>query len=166
MICSWIDGIDAEPIEDDSRLGVRHLEVPKNVKSLLLKVSISGHGHDQGKFLDRPDYQTRNVAEFDKNTYEILIDGIKKAKGEIFYSNAYPQAGTYQYDRANWGPGLPLKVQYWTIDNLPKDGKLSIDFNLERFKSATAGVKAEGVAQYIIEVDAFGLTYSYNDEDK
>lgn len=71
--------------------------------------------------------------------------------------NTYPQAGTYWYDRANWGPGLPLNVQYWTITDLPEDGRLTIDFNLERFKSEHTALNAEGLAQYIIQVDAFGF---------
>lgn len=156
---SWAYGIDSASIEADERMGVRTLQLPSNVKSLLLKVSISGHGHDQGVFLDRTGYSTKNAAEFDSNTYEVIVNNEKKGVGEIFYSNrnTYPQAGTFWYDRANWGPGLPFNVQYWTITDLPEDGRLTIDFNLERFKSEHTALNAEGLAQYIIQVDAFGF---------
>lgn len=113
-----------------------------------MRVAISGHGHDQGKFPDRPNYRTKNAAEFDMNTYEIkLNDEAEGVVGNIFYSNAdnYPQAGTYQYDRANWGPGNPLYTHYWEIQNLPESGgELTLDFDLERFNSAMKEPNAEG----------------------
>ncbi|MBO8439120.1 MAG: hypothetical protein IAC51_00540 [bacterium] len=158
---SWAYGIDSASIEDPERLGQRTVTIPDNVKSLLLKVSISGHGHDQGTFVERSNYYTRNAAEFDENWYDIIINGEKRAEGHIFYSNAdtYPQAGTYYYDRANWGPGLPLLVHYWDISNIPDGNRtLTIDFDLEEFRSAMKSPKDEGVAQYIVEVDLFGFS--------
>ena len=155
---NWCYGVEGYDIEDEARLGVRNIELPKEVKSIMMRVAISGHGHDQGKFLDRKGYRTRNAAEFDENFYSININGEKKYVGHIFYSNAktYPQAGTYKYDRANWGPGLPLNTQWYTIENLPEDGKLTIDFDLDRFKSANTEPNADGVAQYYVWVDLFG----------
>ena len=158
---SWSYGIDSASIEAPERLGQRTVTIPDNVKSLMMKVSISGHGHDQGTFTERGGYRTRNAAEFDENWYDIIINGEKRAEGHIFYSNAdtYPQAGTYWYDRANWGPGLPLLVQYWDIKNIPADNRtMTIDFDLEEFKSAMGSPRDEGVAQYIVEVDLFGFS--------
>lgn len=157
---SWAYGVTGHQIEALERLGKREIEIPAEVKSLLMRVAISGHGHDQGTFTERTGYTTRNAAEFDENFYTITLNGTELlTEGRIFYSNknTYPQAGTYQYDRANWGPGLPLYTHFWEI-TLPDEhsGKLTLDFDLESFESAYDSPKAEGVAQYIIQADLFG----------
>lgn len=156
----WAYGVEGVSIEDDERLGLRTFEIPDAVKSIEMKVSISGHGHDLGDFPDRPNYRKNNAAEFVENTYGIRIDGTLQAEsGRIFYSNAdnYWQAGTYRYDRANWGPGNPLYVHYWSIDRSGAESPtLTIDLDLERFVSTMKKPNEEGVAQYIIEVDIFG----------
>lgn len=164
---AWAYGIKTAPIEAAHRLGRRVFNIPAGVKSIEMKVSISGHGHDLGTFPDRPNYRPQNMAEFVENTYTVRINDVPQEKtGLIFYSNAdnYPQAGTYRFDRANWAPGNPLNVHYWQIDNLPaKGGELEINLDLENFVSAMnnpnadAPEKTEGVAQYIIEVDLFGF---------
>lgn len=155
---SWAYGVTGHDIEDDSRLGKRIVEFPENVKFILMKVSISGHGHDAGVFTDREKYRTKNAAEFDENFYDMVINGEVKNTGHIFYdnTNTYSQAGTYYFNRANWGPGLPLNTQYWIITDLPVERKFTIDFNLDPFKSKVNDLKGEGVAQYIIQVDIFG----------
>lgn len=158
---SWAYGVEGNSIEDAERLGLREVQLPKEVKSLLMKVSISGHGADRGVFPDRNNgkgKRANNAAEFDENFYRVILNGNQTYEGHIFYENdsTYRQAGTYKYDRANWGPGLPLKVDWLEIHNLPKDGKLNIDFDLDRFTSKVNDLKGEGVANYIIEVDIFG----------
>ena len=156
----WAYGVEGHDIEDVSRLGERIVEVPENVKTLEMRVAITGHGHDQGKFIERENYRTLNAAEFDDNYYEFILNGERLVtKGHIFYSNAetYKQAGTYKYDRANWGPGLPINVQYWRIERPAEGyGTLSIDLDLEKFVSVMTEPNAEGVAQYIVEVNLFG----------
>lgn len=157
----WAYGVEGHDIEDESRLGLRTIEVPKNVKSLEMRVAITGHGHDQGLFLERDNYRTKNAAEFDENYYEFVVNGeLQEAVGYIFYDNGdnYSQAGTYRYDRANWAPGNPINVQYWSIE-APEDGygTMTIDLDLEEFKSAMTAPNAEGVAQYIVEVFLFGF---------
>lgn len=156
----WAYGVAGHDIEDVSRLGERTVVIPDDVKSLEMRVAITGHGHDQGRFVERDNYVTLNAAEFDDNYYEVVVNGEAAAKkGYIFYSNAntYKQAGTYLYDRANWGPGLPINVQYWKIAR-PENGfgTLSLDLNLEEFVSEMTAPNAEGVAQYIIQVNLFG----------
>ena len=156
----WAYGVAGHDIEDVTRLGERIVEVPANVKTLEMRVAITGHGHDQGTFVERVGYKTLNAAEFDDNYYEVVVNGTPAAKkGHIFYENSdtYKQAGTYLYDRANWGPGLPINVQYWKIKRLENGfGTLSLDLNLEEFVSAMDAPNAEGVAQYIIQVNLFG----------
>ena len=156
----WAYGVEGHDIEDASRLGERIVEIPAEVKRLEMRVAITGHGHDQGIFVERPDYRTLNAAEFDDNYYEVVVNGEKAAQeGYIFYSNAdtYKQGGTYYYDRANWGPGLPINVQYWNIARPAEGfGTLSLDLNLEKFRSEMSEPNAEGVAQYIIQVNLFG----------
>lgn len=157
---AWAYGCAGHDIEAPERLGARTYDLPAEVRALELRVAISGHGHDLGDFPDRKNYRKNNAAEFVFNTYEIKLNGADEGGvGDIFYSNAdnYPQAGTYQYDRANWGPGNPLYTHYWAIGNLPEGGgELTIDFDLERFVSTMSEPNAEGIAQYIIEVDLFG----------
>ena len=156
------DSVGSNDIEDIERLGIRNVQLPQEVKSLLMKVSISGHGADRGVFPDRGTTgngkRANNAAEFDENFYRVILNGKQTYEGHIFYENdsTYKQAGTYKYDRANWGPGLPLKVDWLEIHNLPKDGNLSIDFDLDRFNSKVNDLHGEGVANYIIEVDIFG----------
>ncbi len=156
----WAYGVAGHDIEDASRLGERIVEVPENVKTLEMRIAITGHGHDQGTFVERPGYRTLNAAEFDDNYYEVVVNGEAIAqKGYIFYSNAdtYKQAGTYYFDRANWGPGLPINVQYWNIARPTEGfGTLSLDLNLEKFVSEMTEPNAEGVAQYIVQVNLFG----------
>lgn len=157
---AWAYGFAAAPIEAAERLGERTFDIPAGVKSLEMKVSISGHGHDQGTFPDRVNYITKNAAEFDENTYEIVLNGqVQPFTGRIFYDNSdnYWQTGTYLYDRANWAPGNPLNVHYWLIYNLPdKGGRLTLDLNLERFESIYTEAN-DGQARYIVEVDLFGF---------
>lgn len=153
-------GVAGFDIEDAERMGLREFKIPAEVKSLELKVAISGHGHDKGRFPNRTNYVPRNAAEFVENTYTVLVNGVEQtAAGRIFYSNAgnYYQAGTYYYDRANWAPGNPLYVHYWSLEPVTDNtGKMTLDLNLEQFISTQTGPNAEGVAQYIVEVDLFG----------
>ena len=156
---SWAYGVDTASIEAPERLGTRQIKIPYNVKSLLMKVSISGHGADPGIFPNRPDYQQAiNAAEFDDSRYTIYLNGDSLTTEIIFQSNInnYYQKGNYRMGRANWGPGLPLKVDYWEIHQIPTNRILTIDFNLEPFQSALNDLKAEGIANYIIEIDIFG----------
>ena len=156
---SWAYGVDTASIEAPERLGTRQIKIPYNVKSLLMKVSISGHGADPGIFPNRPDYQQAiNAAEFDDSRYTIYLNGDSLKTEIIFQSNInnYYQKGNYRMGRANWGPGLPLKVDYWEIHQIPTDRILTIDFDLEPFQSALNDLKAEGIANYIIEIDIFG----------
>ena len=156
---SWAYGVDTASIEAPERLGSRQIKIPYNVKSLLMKVSISGHGADPGIFPNRPDYQQAiNAAEFDDSRYTIYLNGDSLTTEIIFQSNInnYYQKGNYRMGRANWGPGLPLKVDYWEIHQIPTNRILTIDFDLEPFQSALNDLKAEGIANYIIEIDIFG----------
>ena len=156
---SWCYGVEGYDIEAEERLGIRTVTLPEEVKSIMMRVAISGHGHDPGDFPDRTNYRKNNAAEFVKNYYSIIINGEKKAQGTIWYDNSttYAQVGTYKYNRANWGPGLPLNTQWWTIENLPRaDKDFTIDFDLDRFISTKTEPNADGVAQYIVWVDIFG----------
>lgn len=158
---TWAYGVAGHSIEDAERMGRRSLKIPTDVKSLLLRVAITGHGHDQGTFTDRNGYFTRNAAEFDYNYYEIYVNSLPQnaPDGYIFYSNAdnYTQAGTYQYDRANWAPGNPINVHWWEVKPCyNKDGEMMFNINLEGFDSAFDDPRAEGVAQYAVEVNLFG----------
>ena len=157
----WAYGVSGHDIEDVSRLGERTVDVPAEVKSLEMRIAITGHGHDQGSFVERVGYKTLNAAEFDDNYYDFVVNGVRsEVKGHIFFDNSttYKQAGTYLYDRANWGPGLPINVQYWKITPPAEGfGQLTLDLDLEEFISSMSQTNAEGVAQYIVEVNLFGF---------
>lgn len=156
---AWVYGIESHDIEAEERLGIRKVAIPKGTKEIELRLSITGHGHDQGTF---PDLGTtaENAAEFDENTYTITINGTKQSQqGRIFYSNAnnYVQLGTYNYDRANWAPGNPANIQYWRIERAVADkNNLTIDIDLPRFISQFDSPQAnDGVARYIVQGDLF-----------
>ena len=156
---AWVYGIESHDIEAEERLGIRSVTIPKGTKSIELRLSITGHGHDQGTF---PDLGTTaiNAAEFDENSYTITINGIKQSQqGRIFYSNAnnYAQMGEYLFDRANWGPGNPANVHYWSIEtSAVKKDKLTLDIDLQRFISQFSTPKEnDGVARYIVQGDLF-----------
>lgn len=155
----WAYGVEGHDIEAEERLGTRSVTIPKGVGSMELRLSITGHGHDKGQFPDIEGYKPENMAEFVENWYSFDINGVKQAtEGHIFYSNAdnYIQMGTYNYDRANWAPGNPVNVQYWTIDMAAaKGGEMTIDLDLPRFVSSFDAPNAEGVAQYIVMADLF-----------
>ena len=153
---AWVYGIESHDIEAEERLGRRRVTIPTGTKSIELRLSITGHGHDQGTF---PDLGTTavNAAEFDENIYTISINGTKQsAQGRIFYSNAnnYVQMGTYNYDRANWAPGNPANINYWTIEQTT--GELTLDIDLQRFISQfNTPSDNDGVARYIVQGDLF-----------
>lgn len=151
---AWVYGIESHDIEAEERLGRRRVTIPTGTKSIELRLSITGHGHDQGTF---PDLGTTavNAAEFDENIYTISINGTKQnQQGRIFYSNAnnYVQMGTYNYDRANWAPGNPANIHYWTIEQTT--GELTLDIDLQRFISQFSEPN-DHVARYIVEGDLF-----------
>lgn len=156
----WRYGQEATPIEADSVMGVREFTVPEDVESLLLRVSITGHGQEQGVFPNRDGYSTRNAAEFDYNYYDVIVNGTSYGQGYIFWENGdnYYQAGNYLGDRANWGPGWPANVQYWKIDGIPNDRKITIDFDLEEYIGLD--YINDYTACYLVQVDAFGLDSS------
>ena len=153
-------GVAGHDIEAPERMGEKAFQIPADVNELEMKVTITGHGHDQGKFPDRPNYSTKNAAEFDENTYTVKVNGEAAAyPGSIFIAcgNNYSQAGTCYYDRANWCPGNPALIHWWRILDVPQGGgEITLDLDLERFISASSAPNAEGTAQYIVEVDLIG----------
>ena len=151
-------GVAGNDIEAPERLGLKTFQIPEGVDQLEMRVAISGHGHDQGTFPDRPGVRG-NCAEFVSNTFKIKVDGVANpTAGNIWTScaNNYNQAGTYIYDRANWCPGNPLMTQYWQFADPHAGRTLTIDFDLPTFISTKTAVNAEGAAQYITEVDLVG----------
>lgn len=162
---SWSYGIRGHSIEDSTRLGERTIYVPKGTKRIVLRSCFTGHGQDAykglGRFPNRTGYKAVNPAEFDYNEYTITLNGEKlSTTGYIFEKNAnnYRQAGTYQYDRCGWGPGKPCNVHYWTIDNIPSDmGVITIDLDLDEYISPNTEPNADSVAQFYVEVDAYGF---------
>lgn len=159
----WGYGFSGEnDIEGQDRLGERTFTVPANVKSIEMKVTFTGYGHDKGRFPDRTGYATRNCAEFDENTYSVTVDGQSAAYPGIIFvecGNNYSQAGTYNLDRANFCPGNPAIVHYWRLLDVPQGGgRMTLNLDLERFISEFSGPKAnDGVASYFVEVDLFGF---------
>lgn len=159
-------GVEGHDIEAPERMGEKTFQIPADVDELEMKVTITGHGHDQGRFPDRTNYVTKNAAEFDENTYTVKVNGQSAAyPGPIYITCAdnYDQAGTCYYDRANWCPGNPALVQWWRILDVPQGGgTMTLDLDLERFISVNTAVNAEGVAQYIVEVDLIGYKTAAN----
>lgn len=169
---AWAYGVAKAPIEAAERLGYREIQLPAGTKAALLRVCISGHGQEmlkaqqaeeqyRGKFPGRK-FAIVNPAEFDKNWYTIKYNG--KTWGERGYiweknsgSHSYRQSGTYSYDRAGWGPGKPVNVQYWMIHDIPEDGKITLDFDLDEYQSHFDEPNANGVASYYIVADIFGF---------
>ena len=155
----WAYGVEGHSIEAQERLGERIINIPAGTKEIVVRMAITGHGHDLGSFPNRPDYTVYNAAEFDDNYYYFTLDGIRQdAVGHIFYSNAenYIQMGTYNYDRANWAPGNPMNVQYWDIKRSSTAAQsMTIDIDLEEFVSSFDAPNAEGVAYYVVKCDAF-----------
>lgn len=156
---SWAYGVEGHDIEASERLGERTMHIPAGTREVLLRVAITGHGHDKGVFPNREGYDVLNAAEFDDNYYYFTLDGRRQQSvGHIFYSNAdnYLQQGTYNYDRANWAPGNPANIQYWTMPYVAtSDAELSFDIDLEQFISSFDVPNAEGVANYVVSVYAF-----------
>ncbi len=153
-------GRELDSIELPENVGLREITIPEGVNRLQLKVVISGHGHDQGKFLDRPEYRTRNAAEFDENFYTLKLNGeALKQRGRIFIpcDQNYTQAGTAYFDRANWCPGNPVRIEMWEIVNLPEGGgTFTLDIDFERFESESQDGRSDGSAKYGVAVDIFG----------
>lgn len=151
-------GVANNDIEAEGRLCSKSFQIPEGVDELEMRVAISGHGHDQGTFPDRPGVRG-NCAEFVSNTFNIKVNGVvNSTAGNIWTTcgNNYSQAGTCYYDRANWCPGNPLMTQYWQFADSHAGKTLTVDFDLPSFISTKTAVNAEGAAQYIVEVDLVG----------
>lgn len=160
-------GVPGSDIEAAERLGARTFQIPAEVNELEMRVAISGHGGERSEYgasancywPDRNPRTANNPAEFDRNTYTVIVDGAANTEpGVIFQSCSgnYPQAGTYQYDRANWCPGNPLLTQYWQFEDPHSGRQLMLNLDLERFVSHCTRPDAQGVAQYIVQVDLVG----------
>lgn len=161
---SWAYGIAGHSIEADERLGNRTVEIIPGTKTVVLRSCFTGHGQDayvaNGTFPNRPGYRPNNVAEFDENRYVVTLNGQKLEQvGRIWELNStnYKQAGTYWYNRAGWGPGKPCNVHYWVIENIPSDlTELTLDMDLWEYVSVKTEPNADQVAQFYVEVDAYG----------
>lgn len=154
---AWVYGIEGYDIEAEERLGLRRVTIPNGTKEIELRLSITGHGHDKGTFIESGTI-AENAAEFDENFYTIIIDGNKQSnKGHIFYSNKdnYAQMGTYSYDRANWAPGNPANIHYWMVERASNSKReMTIDIDLPKFVSEFDSPQAnDGVARYVIQAD-------------
>jgi len=168
---AWAYGVASAPIESDERLGLRTIQLPTGTKKALLRVCITGHGQESstaskygdgkynGYFPGRSK-KANNPAEFDENWYTIVYNGTPlKKRGHIWELNSgehnYKQAGTYSYSRAGWGPGKPANTQYWMITDIPEDGKITLDLNLDEYISDREEPNAEYVANYYVMADIF-----------
>lgn len=169
---AWAYGVKGHSIEADERLGNREIDIPENVHSGWLRVCFTGHGQESSNetgddwasvmpyFPDREGYEAVSPAEFDYNTYTINLHGEEAEDlGLIWETNDdnYPQAGTYLYDRAGWGPGKPANVHWWYVENLPAGGKWNINIDLEEYVSNRTAPDAGYVANYYVSATLFGL---------
>lgn len=161
---AWSYGVAGWSIEDESRLGLRTINIPDGTSQVILRVCITGHGQDAyngvGTFPNRKKMVATNCAEFDHNTYTILLNGEPvEQTGYIWEINGngnnYRQAGTYQYARGGWGPGKPCNVQHWRIRVKPEWKTLTLDFNLEEYVSPCTEPNQQYVACYYVMADAF-----------
>jgi len=169
---AWAYGVAKAPIEADERLGLRTIQLPEGTKKAMLRVCITGHGQEastakqetedkvyDGYFPGRSG-SANNPAEFDKNWYTIVYNGEPwKERGYIWEINGngnnYAQNGTYKYARAGWGPGKPGNTQYWMIYDIPEDGKITLDLNLDEYVSDREEPNAAYVANYYVMADIF-----------
>lgn len=160
-------GVPGADIEASERLGARTFQIPAEVTELEMRVAISGHGGERSEYganancywPDRNPRTATNPAEFDHNTYTVIVDGTTSTQAGVILqgcSTNYPQAGTYQYDRANWCPGNPLLTHYWQFEDPHSGRQLMLNLDLERFVSHCTRPDAQGVAQYIVQVDLVG----------
>jgi hypothetical protein len=152
---SWRYGVATNDIEDASRLGPRTFTIPDDGKDLELRFSITGHGNDSGTYPNRPDYTCKGCAEFDENYYYFRLNGtlLTDVKGDIWYNNRiynYEQGGLSRVPRSNWGPGLPVNIQYWAIKEIPANRVVTLDIDLEPF------VTEGSYSQYILAADLYG----------
>ncbi|MEG1664180.1 MAG: peptide-N-glycosidase F-related protein [Mucinivorans sp.] len=157
---SFTYGVAKYDIEvGENLMSKRTVTLPAGVKHLQMKVVITGHGADQGQFLDRPGYGTKNAAEFDENSYMVKINGVAATqRGRIFTAcgSNYAQAGTCYFDRGNWCPGNPGHIDIWDFYNINPAGEtFDIDIDLERFKSVYKD-NTDAAAKYAVQVDLFG----------
>jgi len=161
---AWAYGVAKAPIEDDERLGLRTIQLPEGTKRAMLRVCITGHGQEASTVSNYKGYfpgrskAANNPAEFDKNYYTIVLNGEPMEKrGFIWEVNSngknYKQAGTYTYGRAGWGPGKPGNTQYWMINDIPEDGVITLDLNLDEYISDRTEPNAEYVANYYVMAD-------------
>ena len=168
---AWAYGIDTASIEDPERLGDRTIQLPAGTKRALLRVCFTGHGQErstsqseqghsyQGYFPGRGTSAV-NPAEFDQNWYTLYVNGkAHDQRGYIWENNSsnYHQNGTYQASRAGWGPGKPANTHYWMLNNIPDDGLITINMDLDPYVSNCTYPKAAYVANYYVTAEIFAF---------
>lgn len=167
---AWAYGVADNSIEDASRLGERTIVLPKQTKRAVLRVCFTGHGQESSTVDNYHGYfpgrskKPVNPAEFDENWYTLRINGkVASQRGHIWEINKsgvrgnYKQAGTWAYARAGWGPGKPGNAQYWVINDIPKDGRITIDLDLDEYVSDREKPNDAYVANYYVMADIFAI---------
>lgn len=150
---SYAFNVPGHPIE--ALLREKSVDIPADAKRLLLRVCITGHGHDLTADMTG---RVNNQAEFGRFGCEVRANGTLVRTLDIFQECGanYAQAGTCYYNRANWCPGNPAVVEYVDIPlSHVQGGRLKLDLDMlpKQFVSTKIDPKAEGVAQFLAKAD-------------
>ena len=127
----------------------RTITIDPNAKGAMVRVVPSGHGF----------VKNQNCAEFCQRDYDVLINGEYEFfqtmwRNDCAANPINPQAGTWQYNRANWCPGLKtISYDHDITEFITAGSDIEIDLDIEiQDMVVPAG---EVAPHYIIEGQLF-----------
>jgi hypothetical protein len=118
-----------QAIADDSALMEVSIPLRSDMRSLMVKARVSGHGHEG----------PRNCCEWDRKMHHYTVAGEERIRWEVWkdcgFNPIYPQGGTWPFDRAGWCPGTPVDEYCFELGHLFKSGDtLRIDYGIEAYR--------------------------------
>jgi|GEM_PF-1826443 len=139
-------GKEEDPIEN--YLKEKTITVPKKAKTVLARLTISGHGGD-----------TLNAAaEFLQKSYHLysgnhLVANQSVWKDDCGCNPLSPQGGTWIYNRAGWCPGEKVNEYWYDMTPYVKDGKLPMKITFDYYNGYASGDAGYQVAADVFFVD-------------
>ncbi|RQO30181.1 hypothetical protein DBR32_11400 [Taibaiella sp. KBW10] len=128
----WKSGNDGyaygETISIDSQIVKRTVTPPAGTTAASVRTIISGHGFGNQAY----------CSEFCSKWYRLMINNQNVEQKSIWkpdcgYNQAYPQSGTWVYDRANWCPGEHVEPYVQSVPVAALSAPFTVDLDFQPY---------------------------------